>query len=520
MTDPVLTPAQRLNNITKNELAVALASSLGLKFTSAQGTSLVKVHDEARCLQFFDHDDTFKEADRLLNLLAVLVVNTDGLDGVKSMKDLTAKIDKVTKDIDETVDGHLSHVYRNSAIRDLEANWRGVAELVGQVETDEVIIDLLDVSKEELYKDLEDHAGDIFSSALFEKVYVDEYDRYGGKPFGAMIGLYEFANTPDDLDWLGTMGDIANAAHCPFISSASPQFFDKKFKDFSALETIGDIEAHFRHPRFGKWEELRDKDSAAYLSLTLPRYLLRRPWDAERSTERGNRIVKYTERATEPSKDYLWGNSAILFARNMVRSFEQSEWCQYIRGPKGGGLVTGLTVHSIISHEKEETQSPVELDIADYREYQFSRSGFNALVHRKDTASATFFSAQSIKKPKDFVKEIDTQNAYLVTNLAYTLSVTRIAHYVKAMMREYIGSSADGPYIQNTLQLWLNDYITTTVNPDDLTLRYYPFKAVTVSVVKKPGPLGWYKATIKILPHIQFEGMDVELQLEASLGGK
>ena len=204
----------------------------------------------------------------------------------------------------------------------------------------------------------------------------------------------------------------------------------------------------------------------------------------------------------------------------MVRSFENSEWCQYIRGPKGGGLVTGLTVHSITSHEKEEMQSPVELDIADYRELQFARSGFNSLVHRKDTASATFFSAQSIKKPKEFVKEIDTQNAHLVTNLAYTLSVTRIAHYVKAMMREYIGSTADAPYIQNTLQLWLNDYITTTVNPDDLTLRYYPFKAVSVSVERKPGPLGWYKALIKILPHTQFEGMDVELQLEASLGGK
>lgn len=509
--------AQQLDTLKSG--ASKVASSLSLDIKKAKGIPLVKVHAQARCLEFFDRDQEFKEADRLLNLLAVLVLNTEGLDRVESMRDLTKKIDEATTKIDNKVAEHLDHVYKNSALRALEANWRGLAELVKQVETDEVIIDLLDVSQEELGQDLADHAGDIFSSALFEKVYVDEYDRYGGKPFGAMIGLYEFKNTPEDLDWLGTMGDVANAAHCPFISSAAPEFFDKKFKDFSELEVIGDIEAHLRHPRFGKWDELRDRDSAAYLSLTLPRYLLRRPWEAERD-DRGNRAVKYTERVAVPSQDYLWGNSAILFARNMVRSFENSEWCQYIRGPKGGGLVTGLTVHSIISHEKEEMQSPVELDIADYREYQFARSGFNALVHRKDTASATFFSAQSIKKPKDFVNVNDTQNAYLVTNLAYTLSVTRIAHYVKAMMREYIGSSADGPYIQNTLQLWLNDYITTTVNPDDLTLRYYPFKAVTVSVVKKPGPLGWYKATIKILPHIQFEGMDVELQLEASLGGK
>jgi type VI secretion system protein ImpC len=125
-----------------------------------------------------------------------------------------------------------------------------------------------------------------------------------------------------------------------------------------------------------------------------------------------------------------------------------------------------------------------------------------------------------MKKPRDFRSEVDTQIAYLVTNLAYTFSITRIAHYVKRMMRDYIGSTADGAYIQNILQLWLGDYITTTVNPDDLTLRYYPFKAVAVTVEPKPGPLGWYKAVISILPHIQFEGMDVELRLEAALGGK
>jgi type VI secretion system protein ImpC len=87
------------------------------------------------------------------------------------------------------------------------------------------------------------------------------------------------------------------------------------------------------------------------------------------------------------------------------------------------------------------------------------------------------------------------------------------------MMRDYIGSSLDATYIQSSLQLWLDDYVTTTVNPDDLTLRFFPFKAVTVSVAPKPGPLGWFRAVVSILPHVQFEGMDVELRLEAALGG-
>ncbi len=142
-----------------------------------------------------------------------------------------------------------------------------------------------------------------------------------------------------------------------------------------------------------------------------------------------------------------------------------------------------------------------------------------ALIHCKGTADATFFSARSIKKPIEFEEDLATKNADLVCYLDYTLSITRIAHYVKRMVRDYIGSTADAPYIQSMLETWLIEYVTTAANPDDLTLLYYPFKAMSVSVVPKPGPFGWYSATVSVLPHIKFQGMDVELRLEAALGG-
>jgi type VI secretion system protein ImpC len=84
-------------------------------------------------------------------------------------------------------------------------------------------------------------------------------------------------------------------------------------------------------------------------------------------------------------------------------------------------------------------------------------------------------------------------------------------------MRDNIGSSADAPYIQGVLDGWMFKYVTTIVNPDDLTLRYYPFKAASVEVVERPGMIGWYDCKISVLPHIQFEGMDVELRLDARL---
>jgi type VI secretion system protein ImpC len=160
----------------------------------------------------------------------------------------------------------------------------------------------------------------------------------------------------------------------------------------------------------------------------------------------------------------------------------------------------------------------VELIIPDYREYEFARNGFIPLVYRKNEGEATFFSTQSIKSTKRFKDPKDSENSQLVANLAYTFAITRIAHYIKCIMRDNIGSTADAPYIQRQIDAWLAGYVTTVVNPDDLTLRRFPFKATSVNVVNRPGQIGWYSCVVSVLPHIQFEGLDVELRLESRLG--
>lgn len=471
-------------------------------------------------LRFDDRNMEINEAVRFMNTLCALLVNRDVNTLTSYSAVLEAAADLIAQ-IDGKIRDSLDAIYHDPDFQELEAAWRSLDDLSGAVTQDDVIIDFLDVSKEELRADLVDNEGDIFAGELFKKVYVNEYDRYGGKPFAAMIGLYEFDSGPEDIAWLRAMGKVANASHCPFIAAAGPTFF-YPCKTMEDVANVGDLDALFRHPWFGKWHELRDTDYAAYIGLTLPRYLMRTPWGDGGQFERNN-TIGYRETVhsgkTGPGSNFLWGNSAVLFAKNMVRSYEESGWAQHIRGPKGGGLVEGLPVHTYIKNGYEEIQPPLEMAMADYRELQFAQNGFIPLVHKKNEPVATFFSAQSIKKTRYFVEELSTQNAHLVTNLAYTFSVTRIAHFVKRMMREYIGSTADGDYVQRVLSEWLGGYVTSITNPDDLTLLYYPFKAVSVQVEPKPGPLGWYKAIISVLPHRQFEGMDVELRLEAALGG-
>ncbi|RYZ13738.1 MAG: type VI secretion system contractile sheath large subunit, partial [Myxococcaceae bacterium] len=128
------------------------------------------------------------------------------------------------------------------------------------------------------------------------------------------------------------------------------------------------------------------------------------------------------------------------------------------------------------------------------------------------------FSTQSAKVAKTFKDPKDSENSQLVTNLAYTFSITRLAHYVKCIMRDNIGNTADAPYIQRQLDSWLSNYVTTVANPDDLTVRRFPFKASSVVVYPRPGEIGWYDCKLAVLPHIQFEGLNVELMLESRLG--
>lgn len=450
------------------------------------------------------------DEDRFISGMAAVLMNIDTTSG----KFDKGAVQNLIAHIDELVNAQLNEIIHNEKFKRMESDWRALNDLVRTTPFKaDVMIDILDVSKDELFEDFDSNAVDITGSALFKKAYIAEYDQYGGKPYGSIVGLYEFSHTPQDEFWLKIMGKVAAASHAPFIGAVSPKFFG--CETMEELAAIKDLEGLMNHPRYGSWNALRESEVAAYIGLTLPQYIVRQPYDPDTNP---CRKVNFKEEVRgDKNSDFLWGSATILFAQNMIKSFATSGWCQYLRGPKGGGLVTGLPVHMFNLRGEEEMKIPVEMAIPDYRELDFANAGFMPLIYRKGTADACFFSCQSLKKAKKFKDPKDSENAQLVTNLSYTLSITRIAHYVKCIMRDNIGSSADAAYIQTTLNDWMFKYVTTVVNPDDLTLRYYPFKAAAVEVVERPGMIGWYDCSIAVLPHIQFEGMDVELRLDARL---
>lgn len=449
--------------------------------------------------------------ERFLSGLAAMVHNMDpeaGRFDKQTIQELVATIDTL-------VDAQLNEVLHAPEFQAIEAQWASLADLIQHTNFKANIqLSLLDVSKDEAYTDLELNAADIAGSEFFKKLYVAEYDQYGGTPYGGVVGLYEFSNTPQDLLWLKTMGKICTAGHAPFVSAVSPTFFG--CTSMREVAQLRDLHSLLDSPKYAAWNSLRDTEEAAYIGLTLPRYVVRQPYNNETNPAQG---LSFTEKVRgDNESEYLWGNSAMLFARNLVRSFENSGWCQHIRGPKGGGLVSDLPVHVFNLRGEEELKLPVEIAIPDFREYELARSGFMPLIQKKGSADAVFFSAQSLKKSHTFKDPKDSENSQLVTNLSYTYSISRIAHYLKCIMRDNIGSTANAQSIYSQIDRWISGYVTALVNPDDLTLRYYPFKAYSLKVSEVPGKVGWYHCNLSILPHIQFEGMDVDLRVDARLG--
>jgi len=478
---------------------------------SVRFTETVKSPRPMISAHFDDVVEDVTPEERFISSMAALLYNIDGTDGKFDKQ----TIQELVTAIDEMVEDQLNEILHEKAFQEMEATWTSIADLVANTNfRANIDLNLLDIDKDEALEDLELNMADIAGAEIFKKIYVAEYDQFGGCPYGAIIGLYEFENKPSDIVWLRGMGKVASAAHAPFVAAASPRLFG--CETMAEVNLLRDIEGVFNTPRYSKWNQLRESEEAVYLGLTMPRYMVRPPYNDMSNPAEG---IKFEEKLQgDDDSKYVWGSSAMLFARNLVKSFESSGWCQYIRGVKAGGLVSGLASYTYNLRGEDELRAPVEISMPDFRELELANAGIIPLIHKKGTAEAVFFSAQALKKSYKFKDPKDSENSQLVTNLSYTYSISRIAHYLKCIMRDNIGSTADATYIQTQIDRWIARYVTTLVNPDDLTLRYYPFKAYSLEVNPIAGRVGWFQCNLSVLPHIQFEGLNVDLRVDARLG--
>ncbi|MBD1227929.1 type VI secretion system contractile sheath large subunit [Xenorhabdus griffiniae] len=426
-------------------------------------------------------------------------------------------IQSLIAEIDTKISQQVNHILHHEEFQALEGAWRGLHHLVNNTETDEMLkIRVMCISKKELGKILKRFKGVSWDqSPIFKKIYEAEYGQFGGEPFGCLVGDYYFDHTAPDVELLRQIAQISAAAHCPFISGASPSVM--QMESWQELANPRDLSKIFQNTEYAPWRSLRESEDVRYIGLALPRFLSRLPYGALTNPVDSFNFEENTEGPTH--NNYTWANAAYAMAVNINRSFKLYGWCTSIRGVESGGIVENLPCYTFPSDDGGvDMKCPTEIAISDRREAELAKNGFIPLLHRKNTDVAAFIGAQSLQKPAEYYDPDATANANLAARLPYLFACCRFAHYLKCIVRDKIGTFQE----RSDMERWLNDWIINYVDGDPInssqgTKARKPLAAAEVTVEEVEGNPGYYQAKFFLRPHYQLEGLTVSLRLVSKL---
>jgi len=456
-------------------------------------------------------DQSQKEyAKSLLGELARQILD----EGMIVEKGLISTITERIEQIDKLMSDQLNEVMHHAEFQQMEASWKGLQYFVKNSETSDTLqLRLLNISKAELLNDLE-KAMEFDQSALFKKVYEQEYGTLGGHPYSALIGDFYFGRVASDMTLIRKLAGVAAAAHAPFISSAAPGLFD--MDSFTQLNDPMDLAKIFSSAELAKWRSFRETEDSRYVALTMPHMLMRNPYHPETYPVEG---FNYTEDVDGSDHNkYLWGNAAYGLGTKITQAFSKYKWTAAIRGVEGGGLIEDLPVHNYVTPEGDvEIKCPSEISITDRREKELNDLGFISLVHCKGTDRAAFFGGQTVNKPRVYDLDTANMNAQLSSMLPYILASSRFAHYLKVMMRDKIGSFMSKEEISDYLNGWITQFVLLRDDAGHDLKAQYPLREARIDVAEIPGKVGAYQAVAFLRPHFQLEELTASIRLVAEL---
>ncbi|MEX1828665.1 type VI secretion system contractile sheath large subunit [Luteibacter sp. CQ10] len=431
--------------------------------------------------------------------------------------DVTQTINAYIAEIDRKLSEQINLIMHHPQFQQLEGAWRGLHHLVTNTETDNQLkIRVMNLSKNELGRTLKRYKGTAWDqSPIFKKIYEEEYGQLGGEPYGCLVGDYYFDHSPQDVELLRGMSQIAAAAHAPFIAAAAPHLLG--MDNWDELSNPRDLAKIYTTPDYAGWRSLRDSDDAKYVALAMPRTLSRLPYGAK--TDPVEEFDFEEDTSGADSSKYTWQNAAYALGVNINRSFKQYGWCTRIRGVESGGAVENLPAHTFPTDDGGvDMKCPTEIAITDRRSAELDKMGLMPLVHRKNSDVAAFIGAQSLARPEEYDDPDATANAALSARLPYMFACSRFAHYLKCIVRDKIGSFSTREQMESWLSNWILNYVDgDPQNSSEESKARKPLAAAQVVVEEVEGNPGYYTSKFYLKPHYQLEGLTVSLRLVARL---
>src|SRR5215467_9626800 len=432
--------------------------------------------------------------------------------------DVLDTIEEMIAQLDRKLSAQMNEILHAPEFQQIESAWRGMKYLVFQSETDaQLKIRVMNMSKNELYRHLRLFPNAAWDqSPLFKKIYEEEFGQLGGQPYGCLIGDYSFSHLPTDVQLLRDISKIAGAAHAPFFAAADSTLMG--MDSWNELMNPRDLSKVFDTPDYAAWRSLRDSDDARYVGLCLPRVLARVPYGAKTEPVAEFGFEEVTD--GHKGEKYAWMNAAYAMAANINRAFKEYGWCARIRGVQSGGAVEDLPTHTFPTDDGGvDLKCPTEIAISDRREAELAKSGLIPLIHRKNTDRATSIGAQSLFKPKAYQNNPEaTASSNLSSRLPYMFACCRFAHYLKVMVRDWVGRYKEKAQLERDLHNWIIEYVDgDPANSSEDTKCRRPLAGAAIRIQENEENPGYYSATFDLRPHFQLEGMDIGLRLVSRL---
>lgn len=441
-------------------------------------------------------------------------------DGKGKGRGAASSIDLAVSAIDDVLSKQLSAIMHSARFQEMEATWRGLFHLVSRTETSTRLkLRVFNATLQELRDDMS-KAVEFDQSKLFKLIYEAEYGTYGGSPYSMLLGGYEIGPGAPDMTFLEKMSEVAADAHAPFLAAASPDMFG--LPGYGELARPRDLSKIFEGADLQKWAEFRETEDSRYVSLVMPRVMLRLPYGQKTLPADGFHFEETVSSAakTPENANFLWGNAAYFLAERITNAFALYSWTAAIRGVEGGGLVEGLPTYTFSSGLDDgikELFCPTEVAITDRREKELNDLGFIALCHCKGGGRAAFFGGQTTNKAKKYINADANANAALSSRLPYILAASRFAHYIKVNVREKVGGFLTRANVEAYLNTWISQYVLLDDNASQEVKSAFPLREASIVVVDVPGEPGSYKATVFLKPHFQLEELTVSIRLVADL---
>jgi type VI secretion system protein ImpD len=435
---------------------------------------------------------------------------------------LRAAIDRDIAAIDRLLTRQVNVIIHHPRFQKLEASWRGVAFLL-QTNRDPLNIKLrvLNVTWDEVCRDLE-RAMEFDQSQMFQKIYGEEFDMPGGRPYGLLVGDYEVMHKrtaqhrTDDIAGLHAMSGVAAVSFSPFIVGAAPELFE--FDSFADFMLPANITNTFRARDYTRWQTLRGGEDSRFIGIALPHILMRMPYTDDATRCDPFRFVETIDGASS----YVWGNAAFAFAAVAIRTYSEAGWFTDMRGarragPAGGRIDDLPTPWFATDRPNLIKRYNTDVSLTDAQEKELSDLGFIPLLNVRFIGASAFFSNQSVQVPKLFTGASANANARLSAMLQYILSVSRFAHYIKILARERIGSFSSAEDCEEFLRNWLRGYCNSSENASPETMAKYPLRDANVQVREPPGGAGSYQCIVHLRPHSQADQVLSEFRLVTTL---